>query len=254
MKRPSSFGKADIHLHSEHSDGLASVREILDHVEANTDLDLIAITDHDMFDGADVARNLVAKGHYRFEVITGMEVTTLEGHLLALGLDRPIRSLQPLNRSIAQIHAQGGVAILPHPMSWLIRSVGQHGILRIQKDPAPEVYFDGIEALNPSIAGRVTAEKTKHLNANVLHLPETGGSDSHTLDMIGTGVTYFPGRTAPDFLAALRAGETSADGHFWTSAEVLALLRIAPRQSYRALVQLPTRHVQRALGRGKPAH
>ncbi len=243
------MGKADLHLHSEHSDGMASVEQILEHVENYTDLDLIAITDHDMFDGVDVARNLIAKRRYRFEILTGMEVTTLEGHLLALGIERPIKSLQRLDHSIAQIHAQGGVAIIPHPMSWLIRSVGQRGILRIQKDPSPEIYFDGIEALNPSIAGQVTVTKTKRLNRELFHLPETGGSDSHTLSMIGTGVTLFNGTSAQDFIDSLRAGLTRAGGHFWTRHEVRELIKIAPRQSYRALVKLPTKHLRRALSR-----
>ncbi|OQY95212.1 MAG: hypothetical protein B6D41_06405 [Chloroflexi bacterium UTCFX4] len=243
------MGKADIHIHSEHSDGMASVAEIFEYVEYKTDLDVIAITDHDMFDGARAAQELAAKRKYRFQVLTGMEVTTREGHLLALGISRPIKSLQRLDWSIAQIHAQGGVAIIPHPMSWLIRSVGQRGILRILNDRAPEVYFDGIEALNPSIAGQVTVAKTKRLNASVFRLPETGGSDAHTLGMIGTGVTHFQGHTAQAWLDSLRAGQTRADGHFWTRREALELARIAPRQSYRALVKLPARHLRRALTR-----
>lgn len=243
------MGKADIHLHSDHSDGMASVRAILDYVEHCTDLDLIAITDHDLFDGAREAQELAARRRYRFQVLAGMEVTTLEGHLLALGIQKPIKSLQRLDRSIAQIHEQGGVAILPHPMSWLIRSVGQRGILRIQNDPAPEVYFDGIETLNPSIAGRVTVAKTKRLNQLRLHLPETGGSDAHTLSMIGTGVTYYDGETAEDWLNSLRAAKTRAEGHFWTRRELRELARIAPQQSYRALVKLPTKHLRRALAR-----
>lgn len=241
------MGKADIHIHSEHSDGMASVLEILNYVEEHTDLDLIAITDHDMFDGSEIALALAAKRKYRFDVITGMEVTTLEGHLLALGLTKPVKSLQRLDQTIAQIHAQGGLAIIPHPMSWLIRSVGQRGIMRVQNDPAPEIYFDGIEAMNPSIAGRVTVAKTKQLNAARLHLAETGGSDAHTLSMIGTGLTVFPGTRAADWVRALKDKQTRADGHFWTGTEIRELARIGPRQSYRALVQLPGRHLRRAL-------
>ena len=243
------MGKADIHIHSEHSDGMASVAEIFEYVETRTDLDLIAITDHDMFDGALAAQELLAKKKYRFDVITGVEVTTMEGHLLALGIHKPIPSLKRLDWTIAQIHEQGGVAIIPHPMSWLIRSVGQHGILRILNDTAPEVFFDGIEAMNPSIAGQVTVAKTKLLNQRALHLPETGGSDAHTLSMIGTGITAFQGTTAQEFLQTLRAGNTRADGHFWTRQEVRELARIAPQQSYRALVKLPAKHLRRVIAR-----
>ncbi len=98
------MGKADIHIHTTHSDGMATVEQVFEFVENETDLDLIAITDHDMFDGADEARNLAARRHFRFQVMTGCEITTLEGHLLALGIDKPVRSLQPLDRTIALVH------------------------------------------------------------------------------------------------------------------------------------------------------
>ena len=242
------MGKADIHIHSEYSDGMASVEEILEYVEHRTDLDLIAITDHDMFDGSDVARELVARRDYRFGVVTGMEVTTIEGHLLALGMERPVHSLQSLAKTIAQVHEQGGICIVPHPMSWMIRSVGRRGILRIHNDPSSEVYFDGIEVMNPSFAGRVTSSHAKHLNDTELHLAETGGSDSHTLSLIGTGLTYFEGRNEEAFRHALSARETRPDGHFWTREEVQALAMIGPRQMLRSLVILPGRHLRRAAG------
>ena len=66
------LGKADMHLHTLYSDGTASVRAILDHVERATDLDLIAITDHERIDGAPARRRdprrrrlLVRPGHRR---------------------------------------------------------------------------------------------------------------------------------------------------------------------------------------------
>jgi predicted metal-dependent phosphoesterase TrpH len=240
------MGKADLHIHSDYSDGMATVDEILEYVEHKTDLDLIAITDHDMFDGSDVARELAARRHYRFGVITGMEVTTIEGHLLALGIARPVHSLQPLAKTIAQVHEQGGICIVPHPMSWMIRSVGRRGILRIHNHPSSEVYFDGIEVMNPSFAGRVSSSQARHLNETKLHLAETGGSDSHTLSMIGTGLTYFDGDGEDAFRRALRARVTHPDGHFWTREEMQQLARIGPRQMLRSLVILPGRHIRRA--------
>jgi predicted metal-dependent phosphoesterase TrpH len=249
------MGKADLHIHSEYSDGMATVQEILDFVEYETDLDLIAITDHDMFDGSDVARDLAARGRYRFGVVAGMEVTTIEGHLLALGLSKPVRSLQPLAKTIAQVHEQGGICIVPHPMSWMIRSVGRRGIRRICSDPSSEVYFDGFEVMNPSFAGRVTSSQARRLNDAELHLAEIGGSDSHTLSMIGTGLTHFEGNTEEAFRKALSARDTRPDGHFWTSDEMKELARIGPRQMLRSLVILPGRHIRRAvqeMGKGIP--
>lgn len=240
------MGKADLHIHSDYSDGMASVQEILDYVEDKTDLDLIAITDHDMFDGSEVARELAARKKYRFRVVTGMEITTVEGHLLGLGMKNPVRSLQPLAKTIAQIHEQGGICVVPHPMSWMIRSVGRNGILRIHNRPSSEVYFDGFEVMNPSVAGRVSSKQARHLNLTQLHLAETGGSDSHTLSMIGTGLTYFQGKSEEDFRTSLRDRLTTPDGHFWTREELKELARIGPRQMLRSLVILPGRHIRRA--------
>lgn len=239
------MGKADIHIHTTHSDGMATVQQVFDFVENETDLDLIAITDHDMFDGAEEARNLAARRNYRFQVLTGVEVTTIEGHLLVLGIDKPIRSLQPLDRTIAQVHEQGGIVIAPHPMSWLIRSIGRNGLLRIQNNSSDAIHFDGCETMNPSIAGKVVASQVRDLNARVLQLAETGGSDSHFLATIGTATTVFPGNTADDFRRALAEKTTIADGHYWTRDEMRYLASVGPAQMFQSLVILPTRHVRR---------
>jgi predicted metal-dependent phosphoesterase TrpH len=240
------MGKADIHIHTTHSDGMASVQQVFDFAENETDLALIAITDHDMFDGADEARNLAARRNYRFQVLTGMEVTTIEGHLLVLGIDKPVRSLQGLANTIAQVHEQGGVVIAPHPMSWMIRSIGRNGLMRIHKTPDDLIYFDGFEALNPSLAGRVVAKQARELNARVLQLAETAGSDSHVLPTIGSAATVYPGVTADDLLRALKEKKTTIEGHYWTAEEMKYLARIGPAQMWQSLVTLPTKHIRRA--------
>lgn len=240
------MGKADIHIHTTHSDGMATVEQVLEFVENKTDLDLIAITDHDMFDGADEARNLAARRNYRFQVLTGIEVTTLEGHLLVLGIDKPVRSLQPLDKTIAQVHEQGGLVIAPHPMSWMIRSIGRNGLLRIHYNSSDAIHFDGCETLNPSLAGKVVASQVRELNQRVLQLAETGGSDSHFLLTIGTATTLFPGKTADDFRRALAEKTTRADGHYWTREEMRYLASGGPAQMFQSLVILPARHIRRA--------
>lgn len=241
------MGKADIHIHTTHSDGMATVVQVFDFVEHQTDLDLIAITDHDMFDGADEARNLAARRHYRFQVLTGMEVTTLEGHLLVLGIDHPVRSLQGLDKTIAQVHEQGGVVIAPHPMSWMIRSIGRNGLIRIHNTPDDLIYFDGFESLNPSIAGKVVEKQAKDLNRRILKLAETGGSDSHVLPTIGSATTNYPGKSAEDLRRALKEKTTTVEGHYWTAEEIKYLVKIGPSQMFQSLVKLPAKHIRRAM-------
>ncbi len=245
------MGKADIHIHTTHSDGMATVEQVFDFVEHETDLDLIAITDHDMFDGADEARNLAARRNYRFQVLTGMEVTTVEGHLLVLGIDQPVPSLQGLDKTIAQVHEQGGVVIAPHPMSWMIRSIGRNGLIRIHKNPDDLIYFDGFESLNSSIAGKVVEKQAKELNRRVLKLAETGGSDSHVLPTIGAATTRYPGKSAQDLLRALKDKTTMVDGRYWNAQDLKYLARVGPAQMFSSLVKLPAKHIRRAIKKGQ---
>jgi predicted metal-dependent phosphoesterase TrpH len=240
-------GKADLHIHSGAGDGVASVTEILEYVEHETDLDLIAITDHDLIDGALEARGLVAKGNYRFEIIVGMEITTMEGHLLAYDLEKSIRMLLPLARTIQMVHEQGGFCVVPHPTSWLTRSIGYRGLRRILDDDRPDVVLEGLEIVNPTLAGRVIYEKVASLNREQWRLAELGGSDAHSLEFIGSGHTLFPGRSADDLRRALNEKTTQAGGRFLDLEDHRRLMSIAGEQMLKSLVIMPSQHVKRAI-------
>ena len=54
---PVRLGRADLHIHTLASDGTAGIEAILDHVERLTDLDVIAITDHERIDAAVAAQD-----------------------------------------------------------------------------------------------------------------------------------------------------------------------------------------------------
>jgi predicted metal-dependent phosphoesterase TrpH len=206
-------GKADFHMHTSLNDGTATVREVLDYVRDHTDLDVIAITDHDRLTGSLEAREL--SGAYPFGIMTGAEITTLHGHLLALFLERPVPMWRPLDWTIGKIHEQGGLAIAVHPFSMLTRSIGFRSFDGIMNHRSPEIYFDAVETFNPSVAGRTCAAKIQRLNRSRFHLPEVGCSDSHHLQGIGTGYTTFPGSTAAELKMAIMASQTEALGEYW---------------------------------------
>ena len=50
------LGRADVHIHTLASDGTSGIVEILDYVEHDTSLDVIAITDHERIDAAVAAQ------------------------------------------------------------------------------------------------------------------------------------------------------------------------------------------------------
>ena len=115
-------------------------------------LDVIAITDHDTIEGALRARDLAAQRSYRFEVIVGEEISTREGHLLALFLEKPIPPDLSIERSIELVHEQGGLAIVAHPFNRVFRHSVQRSVMnRLLRQP--ELHPDGIETLNGSFAG-----------------------------------------------------------------------------------------------------
>ena len=200
--REKGYGAADIHIHSSVGDGMASIPEIIEFVAERGDIDVIAITDHDSIEGGYEARELVAKRGYQFEVVTGMEVTTLEGHLLALFIESPVASFQPLANTIEAIHAQGGLCIAPHPMSWLTDSVTQQSLEKIVNSGEQALYLDGIETINSTIAGRVSNRKARMFSEKY-RLAETGGSDAHFLIAVGSAFTSFPGRSAEELRESL---------------------------------------------------
>jgi hypothetical protein len=218
---PARLGRADLHIHTVASDGTATVTAILDHVERTTDLNVIAITDHERIDAAVAARAIAQDRGLRAEVIVGEEVTTLGGHLLALYVDRRIRPYRSLRSTIAAVHDAGGLAIPAHPLvpyplcaqGWVLR--------RLLDDPDPTVRPDALETFNPTSLGKPWHARVTRF-ADDHRLARIGNSDSHALEAIGSGWTIFPGTTADDLRRAIEARTTEHGGSFHATAGQLA--------------------------------
>ena len=206
--RTARLGQADMHIHSIASDGTGSAAQILDYAEHCGDLDLIAIADHEPIEAAVECQRLARERGSRVEVVVGEEVTTRSGHLLGLFLQARLKRNQLLETTVAEIHEQGGLAIVPHPFSAFTRGMRKHAIMRVHLSTDRLVYWDALEAYNPSTAGRYGRAATVRL-AGELGLPLVGNSDAHTLDTIGDGRTCFPGSTAEDYRRALVERTTS---------------------------------------------
>ncbi len=207
-------GKADLHMHSTYSDGCATIEEILAYVQQETELDVIALTDHDVIDGALRARDLWARSAYRFDFVVGEEVTTKEGHLLGLFIEQRIQSGLSMERSIDLIHEQGGLAVVAHPLHRFFRHSCQRSVMdRIHV--AKDVWFDGVETWNASFCGIYANYIAMGTNRSVYGLPELGNSDAHMLSAVGSGITWFEGKTAQDVRSAIEGGLTAPGGKLW---------------------------------------
>lgn len=201
------WSKADLHIHSNHSDGLAKIPEIMEYVQHKTDLKVIAITDHNTIEGALFAKSL--EEMYDFEVIVGEEITSTSGHVIGLFLSEHIPAGLSAGETIERITDQGGVAIIPHPFSnkGIFGPFGRAGFANAVNDLA----FHALEVYNSipylSWANRVAAK----MFTGGLGIAATGGSDAHVLQGIGTGYTMFRGSTAEDLRRSIDALETRAE-------------------------------------------
>lgn len=206
------LGRADLHIHTLASDGTAGVVEILDHVERNTQLDVVAITDHERIDAALAGRAIGRDRGLSFEVVVGEEVTTLGGHLLALWIEAPVKPFRTMRSTIAEIHDQGGLAIPAHPLVPYPLCAQGFMLRRLLADE-PRYRPDAIEAFNPTTLGRPWHARVVRF-AEEHSLARVGNSDAHELGSIGIGYTTFHGRDGAALRAAIAAGTTHHHGTF----------------------------------------
>lgn len=216
------LGRADLHMHSTYSDGIGTIQQVLDYTQKCTNLDVIALTDHDVIEGSLRARDLWARGSYRFDFIVGEEISTRSGHLLALFIEKRIPPGLSMEESIDLIHAQGGLAIVAHPLNQIFRHSCPRRVLdRIKASES--AWLDGIETWNASFCGIYANRVAMQSNREQYGWPELGNSDAHTLSAIGSGCTWFPGKSALDVRLAIEQGETAPGGRLWGMNDYLRL-------------------------------
>lgn len=216
-------GRADLHIHTVASDGTAAVTQVLDRA-VELGLDVIAITDHERIDAAVAGRSIAQDRGLPLEVVVGEEVTTLGGHLLALGLASPVRSYRSLRSTIAEVHDQGALAIPAHPLVPYPLCAQAFVLRRLMDDDDESVHPDALETFNPTSLGRPRHASVVRF-AGLYGLAQIGNSDAHALDAVGIAWTTFPGRSAEDLRAAIAAGSTRHHGTFHETLGQLGTFR-----------------------------
>ena len=206
-------GRADLHIHTTLSDGAATPEEMAARL-ARSDLAVAAITDHDTVEGALRVREMLAgRGP---EVVVGTEVSTAQGHLLAVFVERDVPRGLDARRTIEIIHERGGLAVAAHPY-FPMASLG---------DLAGRLPFDAIEVANGTPLGELANRRAaRRLGPSARAL--VGGSDAHLVGAVGHVRTHFPGRNAQDLRVAIERGET------WPVFDWRAHLRVGPPQLLR---------------------
>lgn len=216
---PTRLGKADCHIHSVYSDGDEEIADILEYVQTRTDLDVIAISDHDTIEGALKARELMKAKSYRFQLIIGEEITTQEGHIVGLFLKEAFPPNLSIQETLARIRVQKGLAIASHPFYHshmnnakyaTMDGIGATTLLRNNS------FIDAIEIVNATPTLSEDNLRASILNKTLLFNAEVGDSDAHILEAIGMGYTLFEGKTARDYRKAVLQHQTRAMYKNWS--------------------------------------
>ncbi|RLI75105.1 PHP domain-containing protein [Archaeoglobales archaeon] len=167
--------KYEPHIHSNHSDGKHSVKEILSEA-IKKKINIISITDHDTLNGSLEAIEIVNEEHLPINVIPGIELSTKNGHLLVYGINREMDKGMEMLETINIAKELGGFTVLAHPFEFY-----RHGCVK----PSYFKYVDAIEVFNAksylNFLANYFARKYKK--------PTMAGSDAHSIYTIGYGLT-----------------------------------------------------------------
>jgi predicted metal-dependent phosphoesterase TrpH len=214
------FTRADLHMHTTASDGTMSPQALVNavlihqHKMKEPVLRVIAITDHDTLAGAWTALEFHKALHAEaeLEIIPGAEISSADGHIIALNISKNISKHMSAAATIAAIHDQGGLAIAVHPYAYFPFIKGFKGIRGLIADPVVGRAVDAVEVRNANPTEILNNHFTHWINRRHLKRPEVGGSDLHFLSAMARAGTVFPGRTADDLIRAIHEGTTRAVG------------------------------------------
>ena len=189
--------KLDMHTHSEYSPDSRTPLEAQAKALVAKGIDVVCATDHNTIEGALRLREL-ADG---FRVVIGEEISSRDGEIIGLFLDKAIPRGLSAEETISRIHDQGGVVSVPHPFS-------RNRLYHIKRGALERVWeqIDCIEIFNAREA--FTSDNLRAAAfAKEKDIPGAVGSDAHRAAEIGRAwveVEEFAGRD--DFIAALRQG------------------------------------------------
>ena len=213
-----TIGRADLHVHPVgNGSSVRNPTALLSALQA-AGLDLVALTDHDRIDAA---AELAARGaDAGLVMLVGEEIASREGHVLGLGLGALVAPGRSLGDTVAAIHAQGGLAIVAHPLLAIPSSASARTLKALAQGP-PERRPDAVEGFNPGVAWMPGYRRRVERLAAAAGYAVVGGSDAHRPGGVGRGLTRYRGRTFADLRAAIAAGATTAEGRAYGLRDLL---------------------------------
>jgi predicted metal-dependent phosphoesterase TrpH len=186
-----------MHTHSEYSPDSRTPLAAQIAAAKAAGLDVVCATDHNTVEGALRMREM-ADG---IRVIVGEEVSSRDGEIIGLFLEKAVPRDRSAEETIELIHDQGGIVSVPHPFS-------RNRLYHIRRSALDRVYaqIDCIEVFNAREAFAADNRRAEAF-AKEREIPGAVGSDAHRTSEIGRAwieVDEFADRDG--FIAVLRGG------------------------------------------------
>jgi predicted metal-dependent phosphoesterase TrpH len=176
---------AELHCHTEFSpDGLITFGGLLATAKRRG-IEVVCITDHDTIAGAQEFQRRARAMGSGLQVVVGEERTLEDGsHLIGLFLREAISSTR-ITEAVEEIHAQGGVVLMPHPFR------KRDGLLRAVQQPTRE-HVSGIDAFELFNAKSSYQDNARARTLVDIPMGIFGGSDAHYESDLGQCVCEMP--------------------------------------------------------------
>lgn len=191
--------KFDLHIHTIYSDSIITPKQAIERAK-ELGLAGIAITDHDNMNAYPEIKKLAKNSG--LIIIHGVEITTLIGDILTLGIDKmpksakkDLNSLPNIFDVFEEIHEMDGIAAAAHPYG------GQWPISFVELMEKLKDKFDAIEIYNGFT--NMKANMKAMTLAKKFNLPGIAGSDAHFLEQLGNAYTI---SRDEDIIEAIKSG------------------------------------------------
>jgi predicted metal-dependent phosphoesterase TrpH len=171
---------ADFHIHVNFSQDSIITPKNLVKIAQKRAISVIAVTDHNCFEGAKSTLKEAKDTNAAIMVVPGMEISSDHGHVIALFIQEKIRS-KKYDEILEEVDNQDGLVVIPHPC--------KKGQEFTRKEYAKA---DLLEGLN----GRATTTENESAIklADSLCMSVIAGSDSHIPFELGRVRTLLPWR------------------------------------------------------------